>query len=622
MNVDAALASALASALVPIVICMAGGSAVGRGNSRWPGADMLVGFGLLGGALAILAAATPIPLSGLMTALAALSIVALAIRRQIPGGSATWIAVALVSPILVRAAGNQAALWDEFWHWLPSAAYAFNHGSLVKFGLAPSFSHLPAYPQAMPLMIAAASLIAGRFLEAAGPVVNVALLAGASALLADAIAAALARRGRLEGTGTPLFLVASAVAFTVLLNPGLNGNVVLSSYADCGTMVAVGALGLIGVEMLTRFAGPGAVNTENLAWRFGFVGALLVNLKQANPVLLALVTAGLAVVALRDPAIAKRRALAQLPRMLGPAIIVFVMWRWYVMTNVPHGDVAFRSFDAWNFRLLPTVFAAAWGHVTHAPLFHAMMWMVTVAGLAAFFTLPRKVSEARGLAVVCATVWLGYNAFLLVVYIGAMTSHEAETAADYWRYAPHVALLALYAPVMALATGRWPAWIILRGAAPALAAVLMALCALPVRSDLNNPGGGERAWPLFIRNATTDMRHAMPPGSKVVIIQCWNESPFGVIVSYDLWQLGVPEREIHGILLPEGSDPAVVASLATRGEANYLIVQDNERLMDEVTDKLGLSRIDHELALFSWRNSAWEKVKSRPIPPALTDPAR
>ncbi len=45
-------------------------------------------------------------------------------------------------------------------------------------------------------------------------------------------------------------------------------------------------------------------------------------------------------------------------------------------------------------------------------------------------------------------------------------------------------------------------------------------------------------------------------------------------------------------------------------------------MMDEVTDKLGLSRIDHELALFAWRNGAWEKVKSRPIPPALTDPAR
>jgi hypothetical protein len=337
-------------------------------------------------------------------------------------------------------------------------------------------------------------------------------------------------------------------------------------------------------------------------------------------VLLALVTAGLAAVALRDPAIDRRRALAQLPRMLGPAIVVFITWRWYVMTNVPHGDFFFRSIDAWNFRLLPTVLAAVWGHVTYAPLFHIMMWIVTAAGVAAFFTLPRHVSEARGLAMVCATVWLGYNVFLLAVYVGAMTSYEAETAADYWRYTPHVALLALYAPVMAFATERWPVWKSLRGAAAGV--VLLALCVLPMRSDLYNPGGGERAWPLFIRNAITEMRDVMPPESKAVIIQCWNESPFGTIASYDLWQLGVPGREIHPIRLAEGTDPAAVADLAKRGEANYLIIQDNERVMDEVTDKLGLSRINREIALFAWHNSAWEKVVSRQIPPALTDPDR
>ena len=43
---------------------------------------------------------------------------------------------------------------------------------------------------------------------------------------------------------------------------------------------------------------------------------------------------------------------------------------------------------------------------------------------------------------------------------------------------------------------------------------------------------------------------------------------------------------------------------------------------EEDTDKLGLSRIDHELALFAWRNGAWEKVKSWPVPPALQDPGR
>jgi hypothetical protein len=617
MIVDAALGSALASALVPIIVCVAAGSVVGRGDYRWPGADMLVGFGLLGGVLAIFAVTTPIPLSWLMVVLAILSIGALATRRQIPGGSATWIALALVSPILVRAAGNEAALWDEFWNWLPSAAYALSHDSLVKLDLAPSFSQFPAYPQGMPLMIAAASLVAGRFLEAAGPVINVALLAGVSALLAEAMAAALARRGRLAATGTPLVLVASAVVVTILLNPGLDGNVVLSSYADCGTMVAVGALGLIGVEVLTRLAGREGSNVEDMAWRFGFVGALLVNLKQANPVLLALVSAGLAIVALRDPSIAKRRALAQLPRMLSPAIIVFVLWRWYVLRNLPHGEMAFRPLDTWNFRVLPDIFGATWGVITWAPLFHAMMWLVTVAGIAAFFTLPRKATEARWLAVVCATVWLGYNVFILVVYLGAMSLYEAAMAADYWRYTPHVALLALYAPVMALAAGRWPVWMSLRGAAPTLAAVLMALCALPVRGDLNNPR--DRAWPHFIRDATADMRHAMPHGSKVVIIPFWNSSPFGVIVRYDLWQLGLPEREIQGTILWDRGDLATVASLAARGETNYLVVQDAEGAMDEVTDKLGLPRIHHELALFAWRNDAWEKVKSWPIPPALMD---
>jgi uncharacterized membrane protein len=44
-------------------------------------------------------------------------------------------------------------------------------------------------------------------------------------------------------------------------------------------------------------------------------------------------------------------------------------------------------------------------------MFHSIMWLVTAAGVVSFFHLPRKTSEARWLAVVCATVWLGFNFF-------------------------------------------------------------------------------------------------------------------------------------------------------------------------------------------------------------------
>ena len=304
------------------------------------------------------------------------------------------IALALLSPILVHAAGSEPAMWDDFWNWLPSAAYAYSHDLLVWPDLPPSFSKFPGYPQGMPLMIAAASFIGGRFLETAGPIMNVALLAGSSAVLAEALSAAFVRQGRLHAMEMPPILVASAVIITTLLNPGLDGAVLLSSYADCGTMVAVGALCLLGVEILTRLSAGGTATVTALAWRFGFVGAMLVNLKQANPVLLALVTAGLVVVALRDPAIRSRAVLAQLPRMLGPAIFLFAVWRWYA-SNLPNAEQSFRPFDTWNFGVLRQTLAAIGGVIAEAPLFHSMMWLVTAAGLARFFRFTPQVQPSE-----------------------------------------------------------------------------------------------------------------------------------------------------------------------------------------------------------------------------------
>jgi hypothetical protein len=605
---------ALVCSLVPIVA--AAGSVIAPGPSRWPGADMLVGFGLLTGATAILAVTTRLPLSWLMMGLVVFPVIAL-MQRQFAGGRSTWIALALVLPILVKAAGQEPAAWDDFWNWLPSAAYEYNHNSLPWPDISPSLAIFPGYPQGMPLMIAAASFIGGRFLEAAGPIINVLLLAGSSALFAEALAAAFARHGRLQAGEIPLVSIASAVSITVLLNPGLDGNVVLSSYADCGTMVAVGALGLLGVEILARLSSPQSANAEGIAWRFGFVGAMLVNLKQANPVLLALITAGLILAAFRDPAFRTRRALLQLPRMLGPGIVVFAVWRWYVMHNLANAEQSFRPFEAWHFSALRSIFASIGIYIAEATLFHCLMWLVTAAGIAVFFQLPRKADEARWLAVVCASVWVGYNVFLVSVYLGVMSESDAYGAADYWRYSPHVALLGLYAPVMALAVARWPAWVNLRSAVPTLAMVLVALCVLRMRSDLNNPRG--IAWQRFLRAAVADMRPVIPPGSKVVIVSFTfaDSLPFGTAIRYYLWQLDLPEQQVVSTIRWDDRDLAAVPSLAARGETDYLIIQDADGSMDNATDALRLPRLNRELLLFVWRDGAWERVKSWPIAPAL-----
>jgi hypothetical protein len=60
-----------------------------------------------------------------------------------------------------------------------------------------------------------------------------------------------------------------------------------------------------------------------------------------------------------------------------------------------------------------------------------------------------------------------------------------------------------------------------------------------------------------------------------------------------------------------------VSIWAGRGEADFLIMQDAEGGMDKATDVLRPPRLHDELVLNVWRDGAWERMKSWPIPPAL-----
>jgi hypothetical protein len=241
------------------------------------------------------------------------------------------------------------------------------------------------------------------------------------------------------------------------------------------------------------------------------------------------------------------------------------------------------------------------------------MWAVTIFGFVCFFQSPRKANEARWLAVVCGTVWLGYNAFLLIIYLGVVSVSDAHGAADYWRYTPHVSLLGVYVPVMMLALARWPAWIELRSPVVRIAVVVVALCTLPIRSDLNASPDG--VWHRFLRNAAADIRSIMPAGSKVMILSFDNSFLFGPAVRYHLWQLdSAPAPQFSATIRWDERDLEKVAGLAARGEADYLIVEGVLGGMDEAAETLGLPRLKHEVALFAWRNGAWRREKSWPAP--------
>lgn len=591
---------ALLTTLAVIVACAALGSLIGRGGRA---DDVVIGWGLGGGLIAALAVAgAPIVPIAIALAVVAWGLAFVAARRGTPpGGALLWPTLLVMAPFLLVAASTPATMWDDFWHWLPNAAYLLREDHIPGPGLPESLSQWPAYPYGLPLISALASRMAGGFLESAGPIADTALLGVLGASIVEAAAG-----DKLTTPGTRWAGAGVAAALGTFLNPAYNHEVVLATYAEVGTATALAVCGLSGVRLIGRIEQARPIRGEAL--RFALAATALINLKQANPVPLALLAVGLLIVALRVGRPVARRLLFAGPLMYGPPAALFLVWRIEVARLAGAGEMSFRPLATWNFDTLPRMMGRIAEYMADMPLFYAMMWGVFVAG--AVFLVRGAPSPARRLAATLAPLWLGYNLFLLIVYLGAMTHAEAEVAADYWRYTPHLGYLALAAAVLAAVEAfRSRTRVRLPSARIWITAPLVALVALGFaswRSPL------ARAWPAHYRAAGRAAADLVPDGSRVAVYVGNNYDAVGVALRYDLLGLGRPkDRGVRAEIVWYGAALPPVLERFKSGELTHLMITDGDKPMDDAERDLGIPHLDHETALFAWDRTGWRKLFSR-----------
>lgn len=587
------------SALIATLAVMVGGAVFGSfiGEEKGSATDTIVGVGLAGGLLAIWGVAgQPISQGSSTLGLVAVVMAALAMqRRHQPGGALPKVLI-LLSPLLLIAAGATATMWDDFYHWLPNAAYVFRYDHLPASGLPPSLSKWPGYPHTLPFIVAEASRMVGRFLESAGPIANVAFLAAFGAMLAEVVTDRQ-ENGRWTAAGL-------GAAFATFLNPAFDHNVVFASYSDVATAVTMAACGFLGVGVLEAIEEERNDAANLRSWRFALAATALINLKQANAVLLALLLTGLGLLAARAGRKALWGALRRLPVLLAAPAAVFLIWRIHVIANTVGGEMSFRAVSTWNFDVFGRTLGQIGGMMAHAPLFFALIYGATVLGLAA---MKRPNTPARRLAVVTAVVWIGYNAFLALVYLGAMTPEEASNAADYWRYAPHVGLLALAAVVS------WAAEVLrkrfdMRKAWPIALAVPLVL--MPLAAWLSP---ANKLWPMHYRQVGQEAYALLPDGATVVILGGYHLDPFGTAMLFDLSGQEQPkDRHTRGLLHP-GELPDVIADVRA-GKITHALITDYFWTPEKEQQIVGLPPLVGETALFAWNGTGWTLMKSWPTP--------
>ena len=362
-----------------------------------------------------------------ITATVALIVVLRRKERLFPAGA---LKVALMAaPLLLLVSAMVGSQWDEFSDWLISPRLMLETGSFPTSADVHRSGTLAAYPFGWHYISYLASLMAGRFLENAGALVNVFMLLTFGFVSIRLIRTGL---GREQDNSTPGWVLCAIGGLsTTLLNTTFVQKVALTSYADVATATVTGLGVVVGWYMLGALAEGRRKDALLNALQVGLLMMLLVNLKQSTVVMFVIVVGAILLAGLRDPKVRFRDLLAALPGMVVPGILIFVVWRYYIGQEMPAREMSMTPFSQWLFEYIPQIL---WKMLTVLSKKGAYLFLlVLIIGFGLRAMVKYRTPFDR-FAIIAGAVFLGHNAFLFFAYISTFGKFDALRAASYWRY--------------------------------------------------------------------------------------------------------------------------------------------------------------------------------------------
>lgn len=578
---------------------LAGLSAIGRtvfAGKSFAEADLLSGWALVVFVYTITNIFLRIPFDYVFWTLAALSAALIGwsiYKKQCVGPTGFWRVLVLAAPLLLLASARMASEWDEFSHWLPTARFIFEEQEFPFGGPEVSGGHFPGYPYAWLFLVYMANMIAGQLVEAAGSILNVLLLLvfGVSAvrMWCEAADRPLPRDGKLMWTGA-LFCVLAAT----LLNPTFVQKVVMTTYADPSTAVGMGIGAVLAYFMLDALAAKETERARILAWQFGLAMAVVINIKQANLVIVVLLFGGAVLVALRDKSISLASFVRLVPAMVMPAAMIYALWRYHVAVNLPGGvEANFLPYEHWNLDLLWPILQRM---LIVAGKKIGYFGVMAIAAVFALRALWRCETRFDRIAMLIGFTFVGYNAFLFMIFVTHFTEYDALRAASYWRYNHHLGLMAVV--FGAFVTGlifqrHMAAKNLQRYVVPVLMAIVVVapfVFAEKLRFDQEHPKP-------FFRSVGAELLDLVPEGSRIFLFDPFGSGEAVVLTKYELWDR---RNELLGYMATfhEFSEKSV-QDVIEREHPGYLLVHSVKPVINRVLhtdlEKSGYSYLLHQV---------------------------
>lgn len=523
------------AAVLAVMLALIGIGALVGGRSRYREADLWSGWAAVTVVFTLCGTQFPaLPFHYLAYALFALALVAAWWSRRrdgtlLPEDIGKLLLIAL--PLVLIVSAMTPSQWDEFSQWLWSAKYLIEVDGLPAADRPVNPASFPAYPYTLPLITYLASKLAGFFVENGGGIFNTLTLALFALTLVRLIERAMGKPTQALGRWG---LVALGLLLATLLSPTFVRKLVFTAYAEVGTATAVAMAGLLGWLMLEALAENDRRKATTLAWQSGLALLLVANLKQGNLALLLLIPAAIGVAGLRHPGVRINDLLRLMILILGPAVALFMVWKGYTEAEgLAAQSMKLRAFADWQFQVLPLTLASVGKVMSQKVGYFGGMWISVYFGVRALWHYR---GPFHSLALITATVFLGYNAFLIIAYISVFGGYEAERAASYWRYNTHLGGLMWAWGVFGMALLVQRKW---GGALSpkiyALAIVVMLVLPLALAPKIRFDANPVKRQVRVIGN---ELRTLLPVGSRLALIDPTGTGEMPLQLRYYIYPVG------------------------------------------------------------------------------------
>mgnify|MGYP007046928193 CR=1 FL=1 len=594
--------SFLASAILWIGFFAIGSFFLGSDNrNKLYEAAPFYGWSVINFVLMIFGVFSRIPFPIIASGIAGIAVLALivALRREqrlFPAG--TLKVVVLAAPLLLLVSAMVGSQWDEFSDWLISPRLMLETGSFPTAADAHRGGTLAAYPYGWHFVTYLASLLAGRFLENAGALINVFMLLTFSFLSIRLIRTGLGRENDISTPGWTLCAIGGLS--TTLLNTTFVQKVALTSYADVATAIITGLGAVIGWYMLGALAEGKRREALQNALQIGLLMMLLVNLKQSTVVMAVLVVGAVVLTGLRDPKITIRDLAAMLPRMTLPAIFIFFLWRYYISQEIPAKEMHMVAFSDWLFEYIPEILQRMLLVLSKKGAYLFLLLLVIGFGIRAMFNYRTPFDR---LALIAGTIFFGHNAFLFVAYLSSFGKFDALRAASYWRYNMQLGMVGVAFTTYGLSI-LWQKYIEGRHSPKKIIWLPVALMfvapfvfANKLRFDRFPP------VPHF-REVSAELNDLLVTGNKLSVLDPQGSGESGVIARYELGGMGIYRNYLSAYQDPE--EESLRADLTNN--SSHLLVHS---LSPVVQNILNLDMDDeHSYLLKNEGNGNWRIIKT------------